>query len=66
VQNVDAIRTTGLELAYQAANDLREKGLELGSSLTWTDSKITRKTTSSRPALANGSHASPSGAPPPW
>ena len=41
VQNVDAIRTKGLELSYQAAN-VFVRGLELGSSLTWTDSKITR------------------------
>ncbi|MBX3660479.1 MAG: TonB-dependent receptor [Ramlibacter sp.] len=41
VQNVDRIRTRGLELAYQAA-DVGLRGLELGSSLTWTDSKITR------------------------
>ena len=41
VQNVDKIRTRGLEVAYQAA-DVGVRGLELGSSLTWTDSKITR------------------------
>jgi iron complex outermembrane receptor protein len=41
VQNVDKIRTRGLEVAYQAA-DVLVRGLELGSSLTWTDSKITR------------------------
>ena len=41
VQNVDAIRTKGLELSYQAAN-VFVRGLELGSSLTWTDSKITK------------------------
>ncbi len=41
VQNVDQIRTRGLEMAYQAA-DVVVRGLELGSSLTWTDSKITQ------------------------
>ncbi|OGB06909.1 MAG: TonB-dependent receptor [Burkholderiales bacterium RIFCSPHIGHO2_12_FULL_65_48] len=41
VQNVDAILTKGLELSYQATNVFM-RGLELGSSLTWTDSKITR------------------------
>ncbi|MFY3386772.1 TonB-dependent receptor [Paracidovorax sp. MALMAid1276] len=41
VQNVDAIRTQGIELAYQATN-VFVRGLELGSSLTWTDSKITK------------------------
>jgi iron complex outermembrane receptor protein len=40
VQNVDAIRTNGLELAWQAA-DLGIKGLELNSSATYTDSRIT-------------------------
>jgi iron complex outermembrane receptor protein len=40
IQNVDEIHTKGLEVAYQAA-DLLFKGLELGSSLTWTDSRIT-------------------------
>jgi len=41
VQNVDAIRTQGLEASYQAAN-VFVRGLDIGSSLTWTDSKITR------------------------
>ncbi|MCA0212049.1 MAG: TonB-dependent receptor [Proteobacteria bacterium] len=41
IQNVDRIRTKGLEVSYQAANVFL-RGLELGSSLTWTDSKITR------------------------
>ncbi|MFN3377001.1 MAG: TonB-dependent receptor [Burkholderiaceae bacterium] len=41
VQNVDAIRTKGIELSYQAAN-VWVRGLELGGSLTWTDSKITK------------------------
>ena len=41
IQNVDAIRTHGLELAYQAANVI-VRGLDVGSSLTWTDSRITK------------------------
>lgn len=41
IQNVDRIRTHGIELAYQA-HDVLVRGLELGSSLTWTDSRITR------------------------
>ena len=41
VQNVDEIRTQGLEVAYQAANAFM-RGLDLGGSLTWTDSRITR------------------------
>jgi iron complex outermembrane receptor protein len=41
VQNVDRIRTKGLELAYTAA-DVAVKGLDLNASLTWTDSKIER------------------------
>ncbi len=41
IQNVDEIRTQGLELSYQAVH-VGVRGLELGSSLTWTDSKITR------------------------
>jgi len=41
IQNVDAIRTHGLELALQG-NDAFVKGLELMSSLTFADSKITR------------------------
>ncbi|MFN9726366.1 TonB-dependent receptor [Acidovorax sp.] len=41
VQNVDAIRTQGIDLSYQATN-VFVRGLELGSSLTWTDSKITK------------------------
>ncbi len=40
VQNVDAIRTNGVELAWQAA-DVGVKGLELSSSATYTDSRIT-------------------------
>ncbi|WP_426191171.1 TonB-dependent receptor [Massilia sp. DWR3-1-1] len=39
VQNVDAIHTRGLEVAWQAA-DLGIKGLELNSSATFTDSII--------------------------
>jgi iron complex outermembrane receptor protein len=38
VQNVDRIRTTGLELAYTGENVFM-KGLDLGSSLTFADSK---------------------------
>ena len=40
VQNVDAIHTRGVELAWQAA-DLGIKGLDLNSSATFTDSIIT-------------------------
>ena len=40
-ERIDAIATRGIELSYQAAN-VFVRGLELGSSLTWTDSKITR------------------------
>jgi iron complex outermembrane receptor protein len=40
VQNVDAIHTRGVELSWQAA-DLGLKGLDLNSSLTFTDSVIT-------------------------
>ncbi len=40
VQNVDAIHTRGVEVAWQAA-DLGVKGLELNSSATFTDSIIT-------------------------
>lgn len=43
IQNVDAIRTHGLELAYQGSN-VGIRGLDLGASLTWTDSKITGNT----------------------
>jgi len=39
VQNVDAIRTGGLELSWQAS-DLGIKGLDLSSSATFTDSVI--------------------------
>ncbi|MBI3101534.1 MAG: TonB-dependent receptor [Burkholderiales bacterium] len=41
IQNVDAMRTKGLEAAYQAAN-VGVRGLDLAGSVTWTDSKITR------------------------
>ncbi|MFL6672310.1 MAG: TonB-dependent receptor [Massilia sp.] len=41
VQNVDRINTKGLEVAY-SANDVLLRGLDLGSSVTWTDSKIRR------------------------
>jgi iron complex outermembrane receptor protein len=40
VQNVDAIRTRGLELSWQAG-DLGIKGFDLNSSATFTDSIIT-------------------------
>ena len=39
VQNVDKVRTTGLELAY-AAQSVWMRGLDLGASLTYADSKI--------------------------
>jgi iron complex outermembrane receptor protein len=39
IQNVDKIRTTGLELALQA-NDVGVRGLDLTTSLTFADSKI--------------------------
>jgi iron complex outermembrane recepter protein len=41
VQNVDEIRTYGLELAHQA-RDLGIQGLELTGSLTYADSKVVR------------------------
>lgn len=41
IQNVDQIRTTGLELAYQA-NDVGLRGLDLMSSLTYADSTIVK------------------------
>ena len=40
IQNVDRIRTTGLELAL-AANDVAVSGLNLSASLTYADSEIT-------------------------
>ncbi|MDR6535791.1 TonB-dependent receptor domain-containing protein [Variovorax soli] len=39
VQNVDKVRTTGLELAY-TGQDVFVKGLEFGGSVTYADSKI--------------------------
>ena len=41
IQNIDAMRTTGLELAGQAGN-VGLKGLDLNASLTWARSIITR------------------------
>jgi iron complex outermembrane receptor protein len=41
IQNVGEIRTTGLELAYQAT-DVGMRGLDLSGSMTYTDSRITR------------------------
>jgi iron complex outermembrane recepter protein len=41
IQNVDAIRTHGIELALQAT-DVATKGLDITSSLTWTRSIITQ------------------------
>ena len=43
VQNVDKVRTTGLELSYSAQSVGRSiglRGLDLGGSLTWADSQI--------------------------
>lgn len=40
IQNVDKVRTRGLELVGQAS-DPGVRGLELNGSVTWTDSKIT-------------------------
>jgi iron complex outermembrane recepter protein len=40
IQNVDAIRTHGVELALQAT-DVAVKGLDITSSITWTRSIIT-------------------------
>ncbi|VTU14600.1 TonB-dependent receptor [Variovorax sp. RA8] len=39
VQNVDKVRTTGLELAY-TGQDVWVRGLDLGASLTYADSTI--------------------------
>ncbi|VTU16636.1 enterobactin receptor protein [Variovorax sp. PBL-H6] len=39
VQNVDKVRTTGLELAY-AGQDVGVRGLDMGASLTYADSTI--------------------------
>lgn len=41
VQNVERIRTSGLEVAWRAS-DLGVHGLDLDASLTYADSKITR------------------------
>jgi iron complex outermembrane receptor protein len=41
VQNVDRINTAGLETAY-AASDVAVQGLDLNTSVTWTNSKIDR------------------------
>lgn len=41
VQNVDEIRTVGLELAHRA-QDLVIKGLALGTSVTYADSEVVR------------------------
>ncbi|MDE2430851.1 MAG: TonB-dependent receptor, partial [Burkholderiales bacterium] len=41
IQNVDAIRTTGLEIAYQAS-DVFMRGMDLAASMTYADSEITR------------------------
>jgi iron complex outermembrane receptor protein len=41
IQNVDAIRTHGIETAYRGS-DVFVQGLDLGASATWTDSRITR------------------------
>ena len=41
IQNIDAMRTTGLELAFEAS-DVGVKGLDLNSSLTFADSIITK------------------------
>ncbi len=41
IQNVDAVRTHGIELAIQAT-DVAIKGLDITSSITWTRSIITQ------------------------
>ncbi|WP_295641180.1 TonB-dependent receptor [uncultured Methylibium sp.] len=41
VQNVDRVRTTGLEIAFDQRN-VGLRGLDLNASLTWADSTITR------------------------
>jgi iron complex outermembrane receptor protein len=41
IQNVDSIGTKGLELAY-TVSDVFTQGLDLASSVTWTDSRIDR------------------------
>ena len=49
VQNIDAIKTQGLEIAFQG-NDVITKGLDLSASLTYADSRI--KANSSYVAVA--------------
>ena len=44
IQNIDAVRTAGLELALQWA-DVTTNGLDINSSLTFANSKITRNDT---------------------
>ena len=41
IQNIGEIHTKGLEAAYEAG-DVLLRGLDLSSSVTWTDSKIVR------------------------
>jgi iron complex outermembrane receptor protein len=41
IQNVDSIGTKGLELAH-TVSDVFTQGLDLASSVTWTDSRIDR------------------------
>jgi iron complex outermembrane receptor protein len=41
VQNIDAIRTHGVETAWHGT-DVGVRGLDLAASATWTDSRITR------------------------
>lgn len=41
IQNVDAVRTHGIETAYRAS-DVFVKGIDLAASATWTDSRVTR------------------------
>jgi iron complex outermembrane receptor protein len=41
IQNVDAVRTTGVELSWRA-DDVGMKGLDLGASATYADSKIVK------------------------
>jgi iron complex outermembrane receptor protein len=41
IQNVDRMRTTGLEVAYQASN-VGTRGLDLSGSLTFADSKTVK------------------------
>ena len=41
IQNVDRVRTEGLEVAYQAT-DVFTRGIDLLGSVTWADSRVTR------------------------